>query len=56
MKHIIKILNERIKYYSEGEEMKSLSESICDSRIVEELKDIKERIENLDIWDHLEKI
>jgi len=41
---MIEILDERIAYYTGGEEMKSISECICDERIIEELKLIKNLI------------
>lgn len=43
---IIELINSRIEYYTGGEELKSLNESICDSRIVDELESIKEKISN----------
>jgi len=36
------IFDNRIKYYCGGEEMKSITESVCDGRIVEELQFIKQ--------------
>ena len=41
---IIELINSRIKYYTGGEAWKSLNESICDKRIVDELESIKENI------------
>ena len=41
---MIEILDERIEYYSGGEEMKSISECVCDERIVKELQHIKELV------------
>ena len=43
---IIELINSRIKYYTGGEAWKSLNESICDKRIVDELESIKENILN----------
>ena len=42
---IIELINERIEYYT-GDEMKSINESVGDSRIVSELNDIKNKILN----------
>ncbi len=43
---IIELINERIEYYTGGDEMKSISESVGDSRIISELNDIKNKILN----------
>ena len=42
---IIELINERIEYYT-GDEMKSISESVGDSRIISELNGIKNKILN----------
>jgi hypothetical protein len=42
---IIELINEHIEYYT-GDEMKSISESVGDSRIISELNDIKNKILN----------
>ena len=38
------IFDNRIKYYTSGEEMKSITESFCDGRIADELHFIKNLI------------
>jgi len=43
-KEIIEYINSRIKYFSDGDEMKSLNESIADERVVKELNKMKEKI------------
>ena len=43
---IIKILDDRIHWYTGGEELKSISECVCDTRIVDELNLIKKRIQH----------
>ena len=43
--HVINLLDERIAYYTGGEMMKSIAESVCDSRIIDELKHIKSELE-----------
>ncbi len=43
-KKVLKLLDDRINYYTGGEEMKSMHESVCDSRIVDELNQIKETL------------
>lgn len=42
---VIELLDERIAYYTGGEIGKSITESVCDSRIVDELKYIKSELE-----------
>lgn len=44
---IVSLLEERIKFYSGGEELKSLAETVGDEKLVEELKAIKSAADGL---------
>tara|TARA_R110002126_G_scaffold3844_1_gene21389 strand:+ start:1530 stop:1679 length:150 start_codon:yes stop_codon:yes gene_type:complete len=44
MEKVIKVIEDRITYYSSGDEWKSLNEIIADRKVVKVLESLKEEI------------